>query len=109
MLTGAEKEGHRDQVWMPSPEGGPRGAAARAKTSTMIMRPPQQGQTRAPKNGAQKDAPEPQHHAPSPVQESKAPHANSTGWRNDCHRDRRDYSDARPEEGPTYRGMGIGS
>jgi hypothetical protein len=31
------------QVLVAAPEGGPRGAAPRAKTSTMIMRPPQQG------------------------------------------------------------------
>jgi hypothetical protein len=43
MLPGEGKEGHRNQVWIPAPEGGPRGAAARAKTSTMIMRPPQHG------------------------------------------------------------------
>jgi len=43
MVPGDGKEGHRNQVWMPAPEGGPRGAAPRAKTSTMIMRPPQHG------------------------------------------------------------------
>src|ERR1700751_6035627 len=33
-----------DQVWIPAPEdGGPRGALPGAKTSTMIMRPPQHG------------------------------------------------------------------
>jgi len=41
--AGDGKEAHRNQVWMPAPEGGPRGAAPRAKTSRMIMRPPQQG------------------------------------------------------------------
>jgi hypothetical protein len=40
MLTGEKKEG---QVLVAAPEGGPRGAAPRANTSTMIMRPPQQG------------------------------------------------------------------
>src|SRR5262249_1797710 len=43
MLPGDAKEGHRNQVWIPAPEGGPRGAAPRAKTSTMIIRPPQHG------------------------------------------------------------------
>jgi hypothetical protein len=32
-----------DQVWIPAPEGGPRGAPSRPKISTMIMRPPQMG------------------------------------------------------------------
>ena len=33
-----------DQVWIPALEdGGPRGALPGAKTSTMIMRPPQHG------------------------------------------------------------------
>jgi hypothetical protein len=31
------------QILSPAPEGGPRGAPPRAKTSTMIMRPPQMG------------------------------------------------------------------
>ena len=59
VVPGDGKEGHRHQVWIPAPDGmvakaiagelhlerkgGPRGAAPRAKTSTMIMRPPQQG------------------------------------------------------------------
>src|SRR5207253_11474088 len=32
-----------DHVLMPAPEGGARGAAPRAETSTMILRPPRQG------------------------------------------------------------------
>ena len=45
MVQQSSSESHGVAVLMPGPEdGGPRGALPGAKTSTMIMRPPQQGQ-----------------------------------------------------------------